>query len=141
MTSEIAYLRLRDRDPGALSLLMHPQAMTIPESVEDNGRVRPGNLGPVFHIVSGGPSKALAMRYSARKKFISFRDAATRAAADLLLDLIESEPLTRRVRLEAGQGLICNNVLHDRSAFTDRANSARRLYRIRFHGRVGAVDD
>ncbi len=113
--------------------------MTIPESVEDNGRVRPENIGPVFHIVSGGPSKALAMRYSARKKFISFRDAATRAAADLLLDLIESEPLTRRVRLEAGQGLICNNVLHDRSAFTDRADSARRLYRIRFHGRVGAL--
>ncbi len=123
---EIAYLRLRDRDPAALNLLMHPQAMTIPESVEGNGRVRPENVGPVFHIISSGASKApgaaLAMRYTARKKFISFRDAATSAAADLLLDLIELEPLARRVRLEAGQGLICNNVLHDRSAFTDRAD-------------------
>ncbi len=135
---EIAYLRLRDRDPGALDLLMHPQAMTIPENIEDNGRVRPDNVGPVFYIGADG---ALGMRYSARKKFISFRDAATRAAADLLLDLIESEPLTRRVRLEAGQGLICNNVLHDRSAFADGPGSARRLYRIRFHGRVGAQDD
>ena len=115
--------------------------MTIPESVEGNGRVRPENVGPVFYIASAGPPTpggALGMRYSARKKFISFRDAATRAAADLLLDLIESEPLTRRVRLEAGQGLICNNVLHDRSAFADEPGSARRLYRIRFHGRVGA---
>ena len=39
---EIAWLRLRDRDPDALRLLMHPQAMTIPESVESQ---RPGEAG------------------------------------------------------------------------------------------------
>ncbi len=137
---EIAWLRLRDRDPEALRLLMHPQAMTIPESVESNGRVRPANVGPVFYMTPG-PGSRLGMRYSARKKFISYRDAATRAAADLLLDLIESEPLARSVRLQAGQGLICNNVLHDRSAFADGADAARLLYRIRFHGRVGQQPD
>jgi hypothetical protein len=139
---EIAWLRLRDRDPDALRLLMHPQAMTIPESVESNGRVRPANVGPVFYVTpeGAGPGR-LGMRYSARKKFISYRDAATKAAADLLLELIESEPLARSVRLRAGQGLVCNNVLHDRSAFADGTEAARLLYRIRFHGRVGAKAD
>ena len=53
------------------------------------------NVGPVFYIGAdgAGPGHRLGMRYSARKKFISFRDAATRAAADLLFELINQKPL------------------------------------------------
>ncbi len=130
---EIAYLRLRDRDPMAVRLLMHEQAMTIPASVEASGRVRPENTGPVFYVDRSG---ALGMRYSARKKFVSWRDEATRQAADTLLALIQTETLVRHGRLAPGQGLICNNVLHDRSAFADGSDSPRLLYRIRFHGRI-----
>jgi len=40
--------------------------------------------------------------------------------------------------LRAGQGIICNNVLHSRSAFTDAADSGqvRLLYRARYHDRI-----
>jgi alpha-ketoglutarate-dependent taurine dioxygenase len=132
---EIAWLRMRDHDLRALRLLMHPQAMTIPENVEDSGRVRPANTGPVFYLDGSG---ALGMRYSARKRFVSWRNEDTRKAADTLLGLIETEPLIRVVRLKPGQGLICNNVLHDRGSFADEPDCTRLIYRIRFYGRVKA---
>lgn len=130
---ELAYLRLRDDSAEAVRLLMHPQAMIIPEAADDSGRVRAANAGPVFFLDSSG---ALAMRYTARKKYVEWRDAQTRAAAERLLALIEAEPLACRVRLRPGQGVLCNNMPHDRSAFQDDGLSPRLLCRIRFHNRI-----
>jgi hypothetical protein len=39
-------------------------------------------------------------------------------------------------RLEPGMGLACNNVLHDRSGFTETPQKRRLLYRARYHERV-----
>jgi len=134
---EIAYLRLRDSDPGHIEALMHPQAMSIPANVEASGAIRRENVGPVFFVHPG--AGALGMRYTARKRNISWRDdERTRRAAAALEDILETDPLVLRVRLRPGQGLICNNILHDRTGFVSSAAAGRLLYRIRYHGRIAA---
>jgi hypothetical protein len=63
---EIAYIRLRDRDPALVEALMRPNAMSIPPAIEEDGSVRGEAVGPVFEIdpATGG----LLMRYTARKR-------------------------------------------------------------------------
>ncbi len=132
---EIAYLRLRDLDPGHIEALMNPAAMSIPANVEASGAVRRENVGPVFfvHPATG----ALGMRYTARKRNISWRDdEPTRRAVAALEAILETDPLALRVRMRPGQGLICNNVLHDRTGFVSSATAGRLLYRIRYHSRI-----
>ncbi len=134
---EIAYIRLRDRDPAFISALMHPSAMIIPPNTEPDGTIRPERVGPVFAVDS--QSGALHMRYSARPRNIIWRDdPVTTAARHALLDLLDgAEPLVHRLTLQAGQGLICNNVLHRRSGFSDQApGGGRLLYRLRCRDRV-----
>lgn len=133
---DIAYIRLRDLDPGHIEALMHPEAMRIPANIEDNGRIRHENVGPVFFIDPN--DGALGMRYTARKRNISWRDnEQTRRAVSALEQTLETDPLVFRVRLQPGQGLICNNVLHDRAGFVSSAEGGRLLFRARYHGRIG----
>ena len=136
---EIAYIRLRDSDPRLVEALIHPEAMTIPESVEANGRVRPENVGPVFFVdVRGG----LGMRFTARKRNVVWRDdPTTRAAVARLEAVLAEDPLVIETRMEAGQGLICNNVLHDRTGFEPSAEAGRGrlLFRIRYADRIDAA--
>ncbi len=61
---EIAYIRLRDRDPAFIEALTHPEAMTIPAGEDGYGGPRPDNTGPVFFI--NPESKSVVMRYTAR---------------------------------------------------------------------------
>jgi alpha-ketoglutarate-dependent taurine dioxygenase len=134
---EIAYIRLRDENPDYISALMRPDAMTIPANEDANGKMRSENTGPVFVIDpdTGG----LAMRYTARKRNIRWRkDAATEAAVHALERVLGNDPLIMRVRLAPGEGVICNNVLHDRIGFDTGANSGsgRLLYRIRSYDRI-----
>jgi len=134
--NEIAYIRLRDESPEAVALLMDPAAMTIPESREADGTVRPASIGPVFFVEAG----RLIMRYTARTRSINWKDAATRKAAALLQSLLEAErDYLHRLTLQPGQGILNNNTLHNRTAFDPGAEigkSARLLYRIRFHNRL-----
>ena len=131
---EIAYVRLRDEDPAHVAALMHPSAMSIPENLEDDGTIRPVNVGPVFFIQ---PTGTLGMRYTARKRNIVWReDEQTRRAVEALQRILDTEPLVLRTKMSRGQGLICNNVLHDRSAFHSETNGSRLIYRVRYHGRV-----
>jgi alpha-ketoglutarate-dependent taurine dioxygenase len=134
---EIAYIRLRDENPDFIAALTHPQAMTIPANEEANGTLRAENTGPVFALDpdTGG----LTMRYTARKRNIRWRDdATTQAAVRALERLLSEEPLIMRVKLEPGDGMICNNVLHDRIGFeTDPGpGPGRLLYRIRSYNRI-----
>lgn len=136
---DIAYIRLRDHDPALIRALMHPEAMTIPESLEEDGRIRPTSTGPVFFIDPA--TGCLAMRYTARGRNIHWRDdAETRAAVAMLERLLkhEEEPLILKHRLASGQGLICNNVLHTRTSFANGQGAGRLLYRARYRRRVGA---
>lgn len=136
---EIVYIRLRDEDPAHIAALMHPSAMSIPENAEANGTIRPVNVGPVFFVQPGG---TLGMRYTARKRNIAWRDdEPTRRAVGALERILDTDPLVLRIRMSRGQGLICNNVLHDRSAFRSAATGSRLLYRVRYHGRIGRSED
>lgn len=132
---EIAYIRLRDRDPAFVAALMRPNALSIPPSVEEDGTVRGEAVGPVFEIdpATGG----LLMRYTARKRWITWADdPLTRAAVAALEEICADDPLIFRLRLEPGQGVVCNNVLHDRSAFGDDPGSTRLLLRLRSYDRL-----
>ncbi len=132
---EIAYIRLRDEDPRFITAFEHPECMTIPANVGAEGEIRAAVCGPVFSYDVGG---VLHMRYSARKRNIQWRDDdVTRAARDFLTEILadESGPVFH-YRLQAGEGLISNNVLHNRTAFTDEAGHNRLLYRARFFDRI-----
>ncbi len=132
---EIAYIRLRDRNPAFIEALMHPGAMTIPPGEEAHGRYRPDNTGPVFF--ADPASGALVMRYTARKRNISWRqDGTTRRALEALEEILETDPLIINYKMNPGEGLLCNNVLHTRSGFENGdTGNGRLLYRVRYGGR------
>ena len=138
MDHEIAYLMLRDKNADFIRALSAPDAMTIPERVDDIDGVRPAQTGPVFSI---DPAKgALHMRYTARTRSIEWKqDELTRAAVVHLEQILSSQtPHIHQLLLERGMGLICNNVLHDRSAFTNDLSKPRLLYRARYLDRLSA---
>ena len=135
---EAAYLRMREANPEFVQALMHPEAMTIPENLEPDGTLRPASVGPVFF--ADERSGRLQMRYTARTRSIEWRDdATTRKATEWLKDWLQSDdPLIRSFRLESGQGIVSNNVLHNRTGFDDGtgAESERVMLRVRFHERL-----
>lgn len=132
---EIAYMLLRDMNPDFIRAFMEPDAMAIPPRMDEDGVGRPEVDGPVFSILPGG---ALHMRYTARTRSIRWKQAPlTLAAVDALAKLLESNsPCILRGRLEPGMGLICNNVLHDRTGFADVETKRRLLYRARYFDRI-----
>ncbi len=136
MDHEIAYLMLRDQNADFIRALSALDAMTIPERVDDIDGIRPAQTGPVFSI--DPTSGALHMRYTARTRSIEWKqDELTRSAVAQLEKLLSSQtPHVHQLLLERGMGLICNNVLHDRSAFTNDPSKPRLLYRARYLDRV-----
>ncbi len=130
---EIAYILLRDENPEFIRALQHPEAMCIPPNVVDGVELRGWSCGPVFMTA---PDGSLHMRYTHRKRNIRWRDdETTRQAVAFLGSLLTAEnPYCFEGRLGSGQGLICNNVLHTRSAFEE--NSRRLLYRGRYFDRI-----
>jgi alpha-ketoglutarate-dependent taurine dioxygenase len=137
---EMVYLLMRDANPEFVAALMQPDAMTIPANTED-GSARPAQSGPVFSV---DPVGNLHMRYTARTRSIEWKnDPATHAAVKILERLLaEDSPYVFRHRLAAGQGLLCNNVLHNRTAFADDVDKglARLIYRARYYDRIAGTD-
>lgn len=135
---EMAYLLLRDANPRYVEALMHPQAMTIPANTEDEAQQRPAQTGPVFAIDS--LTGKLSMRYTARTRSIQWRDdKTTQAAVACLTEILTHSPYLFRYRLQAGEGIICNNVIHSRSEFRDDAAAGRLVYRARYYNRVAGT--
>lgn len=137
---EIAYLRLRDADPRHVEALMAVDAMTIPANVEPGAEIRPARTGPVFSV--DAESGSLHMRYTARTRSVQWKDdEATRAAVAMLESLLAEDSFqVFHHRLEAGQGLLCNNVLHNRTEFEDDArHGPRLLYRARYYDRIAGT--
>ena len=133
---EMAYIRLRQANPEYIRVLMEPDVMTIPANIDKDGNViRPDRHGPVFTIRTDGQ---LHMRYTARKRNIIWKqNAYVQQAVKLLEDFMKSDsPYIYRGTLQSGQGLICNNVLHNRSAFEDDDSHHRLLYRLRYYDRM-----
>jgi len=133
----IAFIRLMDENPDYIGALMHAQAMTIPAN-EEEGSTRPASVGPVFF--ADADTGEMQMRYTARTRSIEWRDTSlTREAVAFLQHTLETpDPMTISLRFGAGQGVLCNNVLHDRTGFDPQAaaHSPRSVYRVRFHNRV-----
>lgn len=139
MDHEMAYLLLRDENPQHIQALMQPDAMTIPERVDETDGVRAAQSGPVFSLDAHGN---LHMRYTARTRSIAWKqDTATQAAVVALERLLASDtPHIFKARMEPGMGLLCNNVLHDRSAFhDDPTHPPRLLYRARYLDRITKI--
>ena len=135
---EILYVLLRDEDPTLISALMHPQAMTIPPNAEGGEEIRGETVGPVFSVL---PEGQLHMRYSARTRNIHWReDADTQRAVARINEILASNiPYLFRYRLQANEGVISNNVLHNRSGFQDEGDNKRLLYRARYYDRIAAT--
>ena len=130
---EILYILLRDRNPDYIRALMHPQAMTIPPYCEGGEEKRPARTGPVFSV---DDSDHLHLRYTHRKRNIRWReDPLTQEAVRAIQEILNDSPYVLQGKLEAGWGLISNNVLHTRTAFTD-GNPPRLLYRARYYERI-----
>ncbi len=133
---EIAYIHLRDKNPDYIKALMANDVMTIPANVINKKVVRSVSAGPVFSVLADG---SLHMRYTARSRSIQWKDDAVTQAAVTALEefLASSSPYIYRATLQPGQGLISNNVLHDRSGFEDSGEVKRLLYRLRYYQRMG----
>jgi alpha-ketoglutarate-dependent taurine dioxygenase len=132
---ELAYIALRDLDPAHIAALTLPDAMTIPARSEEGEVARGDTTGPVFSVGADGH---LHMRYTARTRSIAWKDEArVRAATAAMQRILDNDPHVLRLRQEPGMGIVCNNVLHDRAAFTDSAARRRLVLRARFYERIG----
>ena len=82
----------------------------------------------------------LEMRYTARTRSIEWRDdATTHAAVAFLQSVLNSgDPMIQTIKMQDGDGLLCNNSLHNRTGFDANSDNAstRLLMRVRFHNRV-----
>lgn len=133
---EIAYIMMRDADARYVQALMEHDAMTIPERTDEAGVARPAQTGPVFSV--DPQSGCLHMRYTARTRSIEWkRNPDTLPAREFLERLLSGDsPYIFRARLEAGMGIVCNNVLHNRSGFAGSGDDERLLYRARYYDRM-----
>ncbi len=130
---EMAYIHLRDTNHEFITALMQKDVMMIPANdISDDRIVRPDRYGPVFSVVD---NQKLHMRYTARKRNIVWKDTplVKAAVAELETFLASDSPWIFKARLQSGQGLICNNVLHTRTGFTDSKQQTRVFYRLRYY--------
>ena len=94
---EIAYIRLRDENPGFVRALMQPDVMTIPANREQGNELRAAQSGPVFALEKR--SHALHMRYTARTRSIEWKeDPVVRQAVALLRELLDTAVTCRQAR-------------------------------------------
>jgi len=138
---EMAYIQLRDENPQFIQAFMQADVLTIPPNIENGVEIRGAQSGPVFSI--DPLSDSLHMRYSARSRNIQWRrDALTQEAVDCMRALLNTNnPYVITYRMRAGEGIIANNVLHNRTAFTDAdaQDEKRLLFRARYYDRVREV--
>jgi alpha-ketoglutarate-dependent taurine dioxygenase len=133
---QMAYLLLREENPDVAKALTHPQAMSIPKHIV-NGKVRrETSVGPIFFV--DDKTQQLYMRYTQRKKNIKFHNSQEIKQAVAILDkcLASNTPYHFKHTMNANQGLICNNILHKRSAFIDNKDKPRLMLRGRYFNNI-----
>jgi hypothetical protein len=135
MDHEIAYILLREKNPEYIRALMSPKILTIPARIEEGKAARNEESGPVFSVT---PAGNLHMRYTIRVNNVMWADdALSREALAFLEGILSGDsPYIYRGLLQPGMGLVSNNVLHDRAAFTDSAEYKRHYYRARYFDRL-----
>ena len=136
---DLVFAAMHGQDPALVEALAHPGTMTIPAHEADGAVVRPASTGPVFRFLDDPPF--LHMRCTMRTRSIRWRSTldTARAVAALEATIASLAAHHVHVRFEAGEGVICNNVLHRRSAFVDGEDSPRTLLRIRSFDPVRAA--
>ena len=139
---EVLYLLLRDRDPALAACLFAADVMTIPPGIQAGGAARAAHTGPVFSIAgTDGTGGRLQMDFTLRKRHIHWKESRQVRAALAEIRAILDDPDNPHVlthRFAAGEGVLSNNVLHNRAAFTDAAGSRGRLVlRARYYDRIG----
>lgn len=139
---EIAYILIRDENPAYLEALMRADVMTIPANEQSGKELRAAQTGPVFSVAP--ETGTLHMRYTARTRSIVWKqDPTTQAAVALLREILhEHSPYVLTHRLQPGQGILCNNVLHNRTAFRDdkRGGHERLMLRARYYNRIAGTE-
>ncbi len=135
---ELAYIHIYDNNPDHINALMQPDTLTIPATIENGRLTRPEQTSPVFNI--DPDTGMLHMRYTQRKTHIEWKtDKPTQKALSLLRDLLDGDSDSIiNIRLNPGEGLISNNVLHNRSAFSDSGDKKRAIFRARYYDRLPA---
>jgi len=135
---EIAYMLMRDQDPEMVRALMQDDVMTIPANIENGVMIRAEQTGPVFSIDSN--TGQLHMRYTARTRSIVWKQDETTTRARAFLDELftGNNDYLFNYRLQPGEGIVSNNALHNRTAFSDDevTNKHRLIYRARYFDRV-----
>lgn len=135
---EIIYLLLRRRNAEYAASLSRGDAFSVPANASESAELRPAYTGPVF---SRDPiNSCLHMRYTNRSRNISWNSAPAivQAVAYLRLIIDQAADFTIAHKLESGQGVICNNVMHKRSDFKNgkAVEEQRFMYRARYYDRV-----
>ncbi|MFV2031582.1 MAG: TauD/TfdA family dioxygenase [Gammaproteobacteria bacterium] len=136
MDPDIAYILLRQENPAYIKALTMPDVMRIPENSGAEGCLRSETATSVFQFSSD--YRILDMRFSQRKKNVIWRDdAVTQEALACLNELLDSNSRWHiDYHLNAGEGIVTNNVLHRRDAYQDDADHKRVFYRARYYSRV-----
>ena len=131
---EIVYLLMRDENPDFIQALSDPTVLTIPAHIDDDGiNQSPDQTGPVFSVIDG----QLHMRYSHRKRNIIWQTSElVQQALTFLQNLFNHSPYRFEGKLKSGDILLCNNVLHNRTAFKDQGEHKRCIYRARYYDRI-----
>ena len=134
---ELIYIHLYEQNPQLAAALMQTDALTIPANIENNVEIRPEQSGPVFY--RDNKTKTLQMRYTARSKSIEWKDDPLVLEAKSIIEtLLQEDRYVTHYQLNAGEGLVCNNILHGRTAFTNGSipEEQRLMYRIRSYDRL-----
>ena len=141
---EWVYLTIRDSEPELLNALMSNQMMLIPANKPHDKVERAAQSGPVFSVSESGD---LQMRYSSRPGNVVWQnDKTSQRALSCLREILDDTGISSVIALDKGQGLVCNNILHGRHAFSDcdadaENRQSRLIYRARYYDRITVRDN
>ncbi len=131
---EVVYILLYRENANYVEALRHPHAFTIPA----NEGERDARSSPVFR--DDPITNKLLMHYTERLQHIKWHPSCEEAL-DCLRKLLRTSRYKISYKLAANEGVICNNILHNRNAFDDSDELAKRLlYRARARDRVGGSE-
>jgi len=108
---------------------MQYDACCIPTNILTN---RKEVYNPVFMF----RDEKLQMKFTMREKNVIWNKKSVQAINILKSIIMESSEYHIIKKLEPGTGVVTNNVIHMRTAFTNSKNKNRLLYRLRSKKRV-----
>lgn len=134
MDIEMVYILLREENAELTQLLLHPEAMSIPAHIKDGNVLRAESIESIFMVDE--LSQSLYMRYTQRKRNITFH-SEVEEAVHKINELLSTDTIYHHIHtLEAGQGIISHNAIHTRDEFVHDENNPRVMLRGRYFNRV-----